>query len=88
MTLDHGLQSRANSLGDWILLCFFRRSERRHILDVPVGVPADLRDGDAVFAKITGAFELLRAHGGRTVGFQKEGTRAFQNLAPPTCPVA
>src|SRR5262245_20469131 len=56
------IQTRAKSLGDWILLWSFRRSERRHILGVPFGVPANLRNRDSVFAKITGAFELLQAH--------------------------
>jgi len=82
MSLDHGpnqthpmvMQSRAKSLGDRILLWFFRRSERRHILGVPVGVPADLRDGDAVFAKVTSAFELLRAHGGRSLDDMRRHT--------------
>lgn len=60
-------QTRVKSFGDWILLWFFRRSERRQILGVPVGVPADLRGGDAVFAKIAGAFELLQADGGHSL---------------------
>jgi hypothetical protein len=68
------MPTRAKSLGDWILLWFFRRCERRHILGVPVGVPADLRDGDAVFAKITGAFELLRAYGGRSLDEMRRHT--------------
>jgi hypothetical protein len=60
-------QTPTKSFADRILLWFFRNSERRQIFGVPVGVPADLRDGDAVFAKITGAFELLRAHGGHSL---------------------
>ena len=60
-------QPRAKTFGDWILLWFVRRSERRQMLGVHVRVPADLRDADAVFAKIAGAFELLQAHGGHSL---------------------
>ena len=60
-------QSRAKSLADRILLWFFRNSERQDILGVPVVVPADQRNGDAAFAKITAAFDLLRDHGSRSL---------------------
>jgi hypothetical protein len=68
-------QTRAKSFGDWILLWFFRRSERRQILGVPVGVPADVLDDDAVFAKIAGAFELLQAHGGHSLDNLRRHTK-------------
>lgn len=60
-------QSRAKSLADRILLWFFRNSERQDILGVPVVVPAGQRNGDAAFAKITAAFDLLRDHGSRSL---------------------
>jgi hypothetical protein len=54
---------RRRSLSAWIILWFFRNSERRDILGVPVVVPADRRTADAAFAKIAGAFDLLQDHG-------------------------
>jgi hypothetical protein len=65
-TIQMATNARAKSLADWILLWFFRNSERREILGVPVGVPSDLRNTDAAFAKITSAFDLLHAHGTRS----------------------
>jgi hypothetical protein len=65
---------RAKSLADWILLWFFRNSERRQVLGVPVGVPTDLRNGDAVLQKIRDAFALLDAHGRRSLDDMRRHT--------------
>jgi hypothetical protein len=58
---------RGTSLSSWIVLWIFRNSERREILGVPVVVPGDRRSGDAAFAKITSAFDLLCDHGSRSL---------------------
>ena len=67
-------QPRVKSFGDWILLWFSRNAECRKILGVSVGVAADLPDRDAVFAKITGAFELLQAHSDRSLDDMRRHT--------------
>ena len=60
-------QSRATSLADRIRLWLFRNSERQEILGVPVVVPADQRNSDVAFARITAAFDLLHDHGSRSL---------------------
>jgi hypothetical protein len=58
---------QGGSISAWIVLWFFRNSERRDILGVPVVVPADRRTAEAAFAKITTAFDLLQDHGSRSL---------------------
>jgi len=66
------------SLSNRIVLWFFRNSERREILGVPVGVPVDRYTADVAFAKITSAFDLLQDHGGRSLdGLRRHTTGVF-----------
>lgn len=49
------------------MLWFFRHSQRRHILGVPVAFSGSDDEANEAFGRIGGAFELLRKYGTRTL---------------------